>query len=456
MHRLCRSLLTVVVCLSLSQPVLAQVTERVPGGVEVESGSASYLGEKTAEKAAYVALYDDGSADFWSKTGSTTFEVAMLFENVGGPDVTLGGVDFCWRTDGVDTKIRYEIVLWAPDGPGGSPGTEIAHFAAVATGVTATPTYYGSSLNYSLTQSDVYIGIRYNPVVDPSFWWCVDDDGIGGAPAQPAFFRSNEAGSWTTLASFAGLSGYKALMVRAYLSTPGVFAEALLVPYFLVDRSEPFGTTTLYAVRNLTGGPVSADVEYFTLGGASQGTETLNLGPFDTHTRNLRDVPGLATSPDGYARGFVEIVTAGNPDMTPVLAGDYFQVDVGENLATGEKLVREIELCDHASIRFLEFPLAGSGTRLSVWIPNPRGVGGGAPPSFTVQAYDEDGHPVGGVTSVFSSLHAMKIDATAFTALDFGTLRFDFSNSGRGTVYAESSAQGRFSVGVSSQCDELP
>jgi hypothetical protein len=159
---------------------------------------------------------------------------------------------------------------------------------------------------------------------------------------------------------------------------------------------------------------------------------------------------------DGFARGYVEITTAGNPDMTPVLGGDYFQVDVGNDFATGDQLARQIELCNHASIRALEFPLPGSGTRLTIWIANPRGVGGGDPPSFSVQAYDEDGNAIGGLTTVKTTLHALDLDASLFTGLAFSTLRFDFSNSFGGTVYAEASVQGRFSVGVSSQCDELP
>jgi hypothetical protein len=167
-------------------------------------------------------------------------------------------------------------------------------------------------------------------------------------------------------------------------------------------------------------------------------------------------VGGLAADGDGFSRGFVEVSTAGNPDLTPVLGGDYFQVDVGDDFATGDQLVRQIELCDRASIRFIEFPLPGSGTRLTVWIANPRGTGAADPVSFTVRVHDEAGNAVGGLIGFKTTNHALELQATDFTGLDFGTLRFDFTNSSGGTVYAEASAQGRFSVGVTSQCDELP
>jgi hypothetical protein len=446
----------VAVCLFLALPALpasGQISELVapvPGGVDVESPS----GDRLQEKAAYIAMYDDGEVDVFVRSAATTYEIAMLFGGVGGPDVTLGGVDLCLRQTGADPKIRYEVVIWAANGPGGTPGTELAKFAAVATGVTATPAFYSTNLNYPLTTTNVYIGVRYNPVVDPDFWFCVDTDGIGGAPAQPVYRRANESGGWSNLGNL--VPTYKALMIRAFLSTPGVFAETLLVPFYLIDRTEPFGTTTLFAVRNLTGSPISATVEYFTRGGSSQRTEMLSLDPYETETVNIRDVPGLAVSMDGFSRGYVAITTGGNPDMTPVLAGDYFQVDVDDNFATGDKLVRQITLCDEATIRFLRFAFPGSGTRLTVWISNPRGTSMGDPPSFSVQAYDENGNPSGGLISVFTTLHAMEFDASTFSTLGFGHLRFDFSNGGGGTVYAEYSTQERFSVGVSSQCDDLP
>lgn len=470
-----RSLVLVALCSLVSaaiparsqslQPILPtaplQAMDRVEHGagnqsVEPPATDDGGAAEK-ADKAAYIAMYDDGAWDYLLSSGSTTVETNMLFQHIGGSDVTLGGVDFCWRRTGADSKIRYEVVIWAADGPGGTPGTELAKFAAVATGVSNTPAFYHTSFNYPLTTTNVYIGVRYNPAVDQQFWFCVDDDGLGGVTlAHPGYFRNNESGSWSHLSTFGAGISYDALMVRAYVFTPGVFAEVLGVPYFLVDTSSGAGTTTLFAVRNLTGSPVSADVEYYTTGGASQRTDTLNLAPYDTQTVNIRDVSGLVYGMDGFERGFVLITTAGNPDMSPVLAGDYFQVDVGNNFATGDKLFRMIQLCDIASVRSLKFPLPGSGTQLKVWISNPRGTGAGDPASFIVQPYDEDGNAVGAATPVKTTLYALDFDASVFTGLSFATLRFDFTNSGGGVVYAEASTQGRFSVGVSGQCDEFP
>lgn len=451
MSRSLRILVVPVLCLVAGFPAFGQATRPVLGGVPAAS-DAPLTG-----KAVGIVQYDDGESDVgYVDPGRATTELAMLFDNVGGPDVTLGSVDVCLYQTGADPKIRYEVVVWAADGPGGAPGTELATEAAVATGVTSTATFDSTTFNFPLTETNVYIGVRWHPIVDPAFAFCVDRDGIGGA-VQPGYYRANETGAWAPVQLAYSDPDYNALMFRAVLFTPGVVVENLLVPFFRVDTTDPAGTTTLFAVRNLTDAHVSAGIEYFTVQGVSQRIDDVMLGPHDTVTVNVRDIPGLATAMDGFSRGYVEISTAGNPDMTPVLAGDFFQVDVGNDFATGDRLVRQIQLCTDASVRVLKFPLPGSGTVLKVWLTSPRGNGGGDPPSFTVQAYDEDGNAVGAPIPVKTGNHALAYDAATFSAgLAFGTLHFDFSNSGGGMVYAESSVQGRFSVGVTAQCDEMP
>lgn len=240
--------------------------------------------------------------------------------------------------------------------------------------------------------------------------------------------------------------------VRLTAEAVGVCGEELVLPFYLADTASQTGTTTLFAVRNLTGDPVLADVEYHTVDGTSQKAETLELAAFETRTVNLRDLAGdLAIDPDGFARGFVRILAAGSSDRSPVLAGDFFQVDVGDNFATGDRLLRRAEICNRASIRFLDF---GAGTRLTVFVAHPRGAGNADPASFTVQVYDEAGDPVGALQEVRTADHALELAASDFTGLAFGTLGFDFTDGSGGVAYAEYSAEERFSVGVVSQCEE--
>ncbi|HEX6199969.1 MAG TPA: DUF642 domain-containing protein, partial [Thermoanaerobaculia bacterium] len=232
--------------------------------------------------------------------------------------------------------------------------------------------------------------------------------------------------------------------------------EELILPLYLVTQDDPNGTTTLFAIRNLTGAAVTVDVEYVAVDGTVQLLETLTLEPFQTVTVNLRDVAGLAGDPDGFARGFVRFLAAGGPDGLPVLAGDFFQVAVGSNFATGAELLRRSQVCRQVSVRFLDFGF-GDGTRLGVYVAHPRGADEDAdPPSFTVQAFDEAGNPEAAPQPFWTDEHALELAASDFTEESFGTLVFDFTNALGGAVYAEYSAEGRFSVGAASQCQDGP
>ena len=333
---------------ALAVPSAAQTglqMQSTTGEVAIPSSAAV---EPFDTEAAAIIQYDDGEVDnyVWGNSTVKTLELAMRFDGIGGTDVTLGGLDVCLRQTGSDAKIRFEVVVWADDGPGGAPGTELAHYAAVADGVTSTPSFHSTSFNYPLTTSTVYLGVRYRPIADPDFQFCFDED---GTTVHPAYYRSEESGAWPALPPI--FPSYNALMFRAYIYTPGVFLESLLVPSYLVDALTPGGTTTLFAVRNLTDSTVSANLDYYDVFGTSLRSDSISLDPDETHTVNLRDVAGLPADLDGYARGYVEISTAGDPHQVPVLAGDFFQVDVAGNFATGDKLVRRsTDLCTVLSL----------------------------------------------------------------------------------------------------------
>lgn len=254
-----------------------------------------------------------------------------------------------------------------------------------------------------------------------------------------------------------GLNGAAGMFIDdVTLCRVEVCNEELVLPSYLVEQDDPNGTTTLFALRNLTGGHVTVDVEYLAVDGSVQLLDPLTLEPFQTVTVNLRDVAGLVADPDGFARGFVRFLTAGGPDGLPVLAGDFFQVNVGSNFATGNELLRGGQVCRRASVRFLDFGF-GDGTRLAVYVAHPRGADEGSdPPSFTVQILDEQGHPEGPPQPFWTADHALELAASDLTEKPFGTLAFDFTNSLGGAAYAEYDAEGRFSVGVGSECEDAP
>jgi hypothetical protein len=297
--------------------------------------------------------------------------------------------------------------------------------------------------------------VRWHPAVDLDFLICGDNDGIDGA-VHPGFTRADETGSWT--AYLASHPDYKAFMIRGFVTSPLASLEMLLLPSFLVDTSSGAGTTTLFAVRNLTAEAIDVVVEYFRADGVNQLFDTLALGPRATHTVNLRDVGGLAADPDDFARGLVLLSTPGQPDGNPVIAGDFFQVDVGDDFATGDKLVRvPDDTCSEASIRYLQFPLPGSESRLRAFVNNPRGTGAGDPPSFVVDVYDESG--VLATTVAVRTAEPVVDVSPATLGSDvpiFGSMVIDFGNSDGGVVFGEYQVGGRFSVGVTSQCEDAP
>lgn len=227
-------------------------------------------------------------------------------------------------------------------------------------------------------------------------------------------------------------------------------AEVLYAPFFLVNRTDPAGTTTLVAVRNITSASVDLEIQYRSQSGDLLEEERVDLSAEATFTRNLRDVAGLPATADGFARGFVEIARVDAPRgaESPSLVGDVLQVDVGGDFATGDRLVSNQELCEEQEARFFDF---GAGTTFRILIRTPRGGTLDDPPSVGVRIVDEDGVTLRRFR-IHTDLHSFAISSSSFTSERFGTMIFDFLNSGGGYAYAESSAEGRFSVGLNSAC----
>jgi len=224
--------------------------------------------------------------------------------------------------------------------------------------------------------------------------------------------------------------------------------EILLVPFFEVDTTDPAGTTTLFAVRNIFSQPVDIEIRYQGMDATPLGQEVRTLAGRQTLTRNLRDVAGLPADPDGFARGFIVVLQTSRTG-SGLLVGDYFQVDVGNAFATGQRMASLDELCNLTEARFADF---GSGTELRLLINAPQGSDPVFdPPSVEVTPILEDGTLLP-KTKIFTNDFAIEVTASAFTVAPFGTLLFDFTNSGGGLVYAEYSAQGQFSVGLNGAC----
>lgn len=244
------------------------------------------------------------------------------------------------------------------------------------------------------------------------------------------------------------LSGAGVSTVAAKADEP---AETLFVPFFEVDTTDPTGTTTLLAVRNGLSTTLDVEIRYRSSRDEPLGTDRVELAGHATVTQNLRDVEGLPTDASGVARGYVEVALVDAPRGLPgpPLVGDYLQVDVDDNFATGDRMLSFADFCEEQEIRFLDF---GSGTELRFLIRNPRGLDPDTdPPSARVEIFAEDGALLD-EHNIYTDLKAFALPASELTDAQFGTMVFDFIHSGGGTIYGEYSADGRFSVGLNSAC----
>lgn len=226
--------------------------------------------------------------------------------------------------------------------------------------------------------------------------------------------------------------------------------SGLVVPGFSVAVDEPSGPTTLVAIRNTSDEPTTATVAYH---GAEVlespvWSEDVPLAPQATVTWDVRSkLENLSSVPVvlGEARGLIVITEDAGTDA-PNLVGDYFLLDPGNDFASGARLGRErpATLCMREEVRFVEF---GSGVRLRIVLDEPG--------TFTYSAYSESGEVLVERESFTASSHLLILDlAELVTGANFGTLVFDFSTVGGGSVTAKYEAFGRFSVSMPGACVE--
>ena len=224
-------------------------------------------------------------------------------------------------------------------------------------------------------------------------------------------------------------------------------SSGLIVPGFEVEVGDPTGPTTFFAVRNTSDAQISAEVAYHSerAGAEPLRTDVFVLEPQQTLTRNVRDNLADLDVAGGFARGLITITEAGGTTATN-LEGDYFRLDPGNAFATGDRLQRASDLCLKQEIRFVDF---GSGSELRILVDQPQGSDLS---SFSYTAYNEAGEMIAG-DDFFTSDHLTTIDVPALGITNsFGTVVFDFTNSGGGFASAKYSAFGVYSVELNSAC----
>lgn len=299
---------------------------------------------------------------------------------------------------------------------------------------------------FTLASILVFGLVSISPLTAQDIIWRVAPEPIPDVPAYLAA-RALERGQ-----AVASLQAREAV-AGALIPREAEPSDFIFLPSYQVDTTSASGETTLYAVKNT--GPLSEmiQIEYFDRSLNLLRSEMRNVASRALFTVNLRDVAQVtaAAEIDGFARGAIRITSA-----NPVIEGDFFQVNPGQNFATGERLAEVDDFCESWGIRFLNGGAFTGGTdyRFLVNIPQ-----GGDPntddPTFITSVFDEGG---GLLATLFGYTDLFVNEDTAANIVGnlatSGSLEIFIDDAGTtgGLTMGNFSATGRFSVGLNGVC----
>lgn len=228
-------------------------------------------------------------------------------------------------------------------------------------------------------------------------------------------------------------------------------AQRLIAPYFEVEVGNPYGLTSLVAIRN--DGAETSNVVVTIRGGRPEGLLTAfgyTLIPNEVRTLNLRDVvPRSAAGEDGVVRGWVVIQS---PEPAS-LSGDFFLVAPDQDYATGfELLDADAAYCRRWSSRFLGGAAFTGGTTFHVFTPFPGGADS-PDPTIIFTSYDESGGFLA-TARLGSDYRSFSVPASSVVppSSTFGSVNIEFLEGTDGIVLAEHTAFDRYAVGVTANC----
>lgn len=262
----------------------------------------------------------------------------------------------------------------------------------------------------------------------------------------------------TVLAGSATTASTESMNVVAGRST--ATSDVLLVPYFEVDRRNPGGTNTLFAVRNETDREVPVRILYLTVVGAvEQQVQEITIAPHAIRTVNLRDVPGLTADARGIARGLVVLGAVGtSAGSSELLSGDFFFVRPETGYATGNTLVNMSlddtgnEFCAEWGTRYLRGGGFGGSSIFRFVVDEPSGAREIDPPTAVGTIYDEAGAAVQSF-EIRTDAYTFDLESAelAPASAPFGSLSIRFPAT-RGALLVEHSGFETLSIAFKAAC----
>jgi len=179
-----------------------------------------------------IIIHDDGQAENgygWQAT-VTDGRFAEKFTPTSYP-ATFSSACFSFISNSGITSLNFDIVVYAPDGAGGSPGTvlgtqSVTGTVAAITGIPFTPTFESfdiSGMALNIASGDVYIGATWVPSTVGAGLFVSADESTA-TPIEGGYAWAN-AGPWQTTQTVQ--PGYRALMIRAVAGSPGPGAPSV-------------------------------------------------------------------------------------------------------------------------------------------------------------------------------------------------------------------------------------
>lgn len=191
--------------------------------------SAGITGLVDCEAQPGIIIHDDGTAES-GYTGNPNWNDPIMIVDRFSPEsypASISSVCLGFAGASGATSLTFEIVVFADNGPAGTPGTELGALAVTAAGIpafpVATPTWFSydiSSLFTTIEAGSVYVGVRWQPAI-PQVFLLADETNdrpagyAGGYYWHPAL---GAGGQW--IPTQQQFPEYRAMFIRAVEDGP--------------------------------------------------------------------------------------------------------------------------------------------------------------------------------------------------------------------------------------------
>lgn len=212
-------------------------------GLEQEPGEIRGISSESGPGCTGGIQYDDGTIEDGVRTTTSAHNFVMEFDLPGGAN-RIDAVCVCFTRAASDPSVTFRLNFYAPDGPGGGPGTLLGF----VTPNTASPPLFGFQFTrveipggLNVPGNKVYIGPAWSELLDDDFFVCVDENGPGNQKIYLGTDLVNPPTVAITDANYRAL-GIRAEAVPTTACVPSATALCLNQGRFKVEATFNTGT----------------------------------------------------------------------------------------------------------------------------------------------------------------------------------------------------------------------